>query len=118
MEITGESAKKYGEDLIKNAERILKEISENPHIRIKLVLGADDFCRQCRQLDKCNLNRIGAEELDREYIGVIGCRAGAVYSFDELLKRGKEFVRFQKSQPLAFRSWMGKKLLLRMEYLR
>ena len=116
IDITREDLEKYGEDFIENAENILKEISRDPiRIKIRLVTTADDFCKKCRQLDKCNWDRIGAEEIDGEVIKAIGCEVNAVYSFDELLKKGKEFIQFQENQTFIFRSWIGQKLLYQIK---
>lgn len=115
QEMRGE--KFYGEEFIENADSVLKKISRNSKVKIKLVTTEDDFCKKCPQLDKCRWDRIGAEKEDEEIIKVFGCEVNRVYSFDELLKMGKEFIRAQENQTYIFRSWIGKKLLYQIKSL-
>lgn len=84
--------KKHGKEFVKNAGNIFEKIASDSQIKIKLVAITDDFCKGCLKFEECQSQK-QSKEIDEAVIRAFGCEVNGIYSRQELLRKGGEFIK-------------------------
>lgn len=88
----------YSENFVKNYKEIVREIFDNPNIKIEVVSSLDSVCRACpnqTKLGKCN-KQAKVLELDRKHMEILEIKIGEVLTWSEAVRKIRDNMSIEK----------------------
>ena len=93
----------YNPESANNWAKIVNDLKTNPDTKIKLTLGEDSFCKECKhnRENGGSCDKVFVETLDKRVKDMLNIKDGAVYRFQELKEKLCAIMNPQKHQDIC-----------------